>query len=226
MRWVRTAIVLFAVVSLWGSTAYAARSTRRPTLWTTKEASKLLAPKPGAPVPGAWAYQVGSKTLAGDAAEALAIFTGLPPLVVAPSAQSARCHGSGKPRKKRFGAFKCTLTWTANGPHTTKVWLRPWAEVGAPTFCASTRILADCPPAPPRHPLRDDPRVCVLGPNPLGCILDAAELAARQLSDPPAGIACQAATVFVYRCSNGGVAGTVKFVRGKRAWKTTVTPGG
>jgi hypothetical protein len=237
MRCVRTAIALVAAVSLSGATlgAYSAGRSTAP-LWKASQASKLLAANLGAPGPwtsATWAYTYGYQTLSGDGQEALQASEGGGPMPEAVAIHSS-CRGLGKPQSKEYGAFKCTVAWIdqadqASPVYTTRVWVRLWTPPWTPMFCASTRMLADCPPAPPRPALPGDPRVCSFGANPLGCILDTAEQAViTRVGGPLVNSGCVAVATWVYTCTwegNGGAHATaeVRFVQGKTRWTTTVT---
>jgi hypothetical protein len=143
---------------------------------------------------------------------------------------SAACRGLGAPSEDRFAAFSCQIQWVPRGNinfavSNATVWTRPWS---AETSCASTRSIADCPPAPPPHPLRADPRICgSLGGTPAACLSEAATTAVlphAQAGGPNLG--CLAISAFVYHCSWGYPtltgAATVRFIPGKTAWTTRV----
>ena len=146
--------------------------------------------------------------------------------------QSATCRGLGKPLRHRHTRFSCEIQWTTTRDHILvlqgdTVWMRPWS---ASTICVSEDTPADgCPPPPPAHPLKGDPRYCALGPSATGirCVLyNARQAVKQQETGSLPNLGCMATAVFVYWCSwkNGTGNATVRFVQGNTSWTTTVTP--
>jgi hypothetical protein len=164
-------------------------------------------------------------------------------------ATAATCQGFGTRHKLGFASFQCQVQWSnrSDVSHTVyqaHIWMRPlpWtasSRWGAARMliCASTRTLADCPPPLPARPLANDPRMCPADCSPEASVGNLAlkaenvaliELRARLGVSGVFNLGCQAASVFVYRCTWAGrtpSTATVSFVRGKTAWTTTVTLG-
>lgn len=151
--------------------------------------------------------------------------------------KAATCRGVGVSRAGRYAGFACDLTiGISSWPdiRTATYWIRPWT---ATTICVSDRALAACPPATPAKVLAGDPRDCKNVPgNELGdaafCTIRAAEYAGYNALHVATGksvvlFGCLAASVWVYRCTEGGFPSTplrvvmVTFAVHKGRWTTS-----
>lgn len=149
------------------------------------------------------------------------------PIGFASKITAVSCSGLGKASKGTFVVFSCNLTYLApssSAKSQMTVWARPWSSSAV---CLTAISVGACPPAPPAHPLADDPRACGEYSY-VYCIVSAAETAARSKlrTEGLIGVnyGCKATTAFVYKCSGSAAntALTVTFLQGKAAWTTTV----
>lgn len=144
----------------------------------------------------------------------------------------AACRGMGVARQGRFSAFFCSVEFTyrhsSDAAFTENDYVRVWSMS---KVCASSRALADCPPPLVGAPLPGDPRCGTQSAKCMGEVAGSKTLDALRAGQflPVVNAGCLPVTAFVYGCtwSPPGHAdwprgATVRFVKGKTSWTTTV----